>query len=499
MNKALVGLLISLGFLVPVLASASSAPKPPKDTTPPAVTAVRIASSNADHSRAKAGDTVTITFTTSEKVQTPIVLVNAKPLILRATGTSGTAWSASYTVVAKDPLGKAQYAIAMADTADNAYACTSTKTILQILGVKYCPTTDGSSVTIYKDMVTPPPADTQAPVIAAHANVYATTLGTSAAVSYTAPTATDNVDTSVAVSCAPVSGSAFSLGTTTVMCSAHDAAGNSATSAFAVVVTQQVVVPPADTQAPAIAAHEDVHATTSETTAAVEYALPTATDNVDSSVVVSCTPASGSAFAVGTNTVTCSAHDAAGNNASPTTFLVVVEQEVVVPPTGPYTMNSQLDEHFLCGEEYRDWHFCNHDANFSFTDNFDSSKATIELGQGSVMGTGILQTVTIAKDAQGSVEAENNQFHPWLITISCFTDSSHGTACSDWAAISDRANETDDGKHWSADFSSLNRTFNPSEDYVMTIDEADEFGVWPAAVFGSETLQEPYWVITGLH
>lgn len=400
MNKALVGLLISLGFLVPVLASAHSTPKPSKDRTPPSVTSIHIGSSNDDPSRAKAGDTVTLTFTTSEKV-TPLVLVETKTLFVRARNTAGNSWTATYVVNAKDRTGKVDYLLALADASNNAYLCSSAR----IPFIKYCPTTDGSSVTVYKEAA--PPADTEAPVIAAHANVYASTLGTTATVSYTAPTATDDVDTSINVSCAPASGSVFSLGTTTVTCTAQDTAGNSAESAFA----------------------------------------------------------------------------------------VVVEQEVVAPPTGPYTMNSQPDEEFLCGETIRTWRYCDDDASFSFTDTDNSSVATIDLGQGSDMGTGVLKTVTIAKDAQNATETQNNFNNPWDITISCFTDSSHDTLCADWAAITDDANDTSDGKYWVADFSSLSRTFNQDDYYVMTIDDTE----WPAAVFGSESLREPYWVVTGLH
>ncbi|HEV7449335.1 MAG TPA: HYR domain-containing protein, partial [Candidatus Paceibacterota bacterium] len=355
-----------------------------KDTTPPTVTAVHIGSSNTNPAITVPGDTISITFTTSEKVQTPVVLVNAKPLIMRATNATGNNWVASYTVVAKDPLGRAEYAIALADTSDNVYACSSIKTLLQIL-VKYCPTTDGSSVTVSKPAV-PPPADTTAPVIAAHANVsVSTTNSAGTAVSYTLPTATDNKDGAVAVVCTPASGSTFVVGDTTVNCSAHDAAGNTAASSFIVGVSL-VAVP--DTTAPVIAAHADVAATTTDTSAAVSYTLPVATDNKDGSVAVTCTPISGSTFALGTTPINCSAQDAAGN-VGHSSFNVVLTQEVVVPP-GPtlYTMASQPDESFLCKFS---WRLC-------FTPDESTGVVAIDLGQGSTMGDGALQTATIALD-----------------------------------------------------------------------------------------------------
>jgi hypothetical protein len=66
----------------------------------------------------------------------------------------------------------------------------------------------------------------------------------------------------------------------------------------------------------------------------VTYSLPAATDLVSGSVLVSCSPASGSFFTVGTTTVTCNATDNAGNAAVPTTFAVIVVYSPG-PPTPP--------------------------------------------------------------------------------------------------------------------------------------------------------------------
>jgi hypothetical protein len=61
-------------------------------------------------------------------------------------------------------------------------------------------------------------------------------------VSYTLPTVTDNVSTGLTASCVPPSGSLFALGTTTVTCTATDAANNHATSTFSVIVTTTAAV-----------------------------------------------------------------------------------------------------------------------------------------------------------------------------------------------------------------------------------------------------------------
>jgi len=65
---------------------------------------------------------------------------------------------------------------------------------------------------------------------------------TGAIVTYTDPTATDNCDPSPTVVCVPASGSFFSVGTTTVTCTATDACGNASTSTFDVTVTATVAV-----------------------------------------------------------------------------------------------------------------------------------------------------------------------------------------------------------------------------------------------------------------
>lgn len=166
--------------------------------------------------------------------------------------------------------------------------------------------------------------DTKAPTIAATADVTAEATGpTGATVAYTPPSAKDVVDGDVAPSCSPAAGSVFALGSTSVTCTAQDRAGNQASATFNVKV--------ADTTPPAIALHPDVTATATSTSGApVSYTLPTVTDAVDKAVVVSCTPASGATFPIGTTTVTCTARDASGNTAT-STFRVTVTP----PPATP--------------------------------------------------------------------------------------------------------------------------------------------------------------------
>lgn len=130
-------------------------------------------------------------------------------------------------------------------------------------------------------------------------------------------TATDVVDGSVLVTCAPISGSTFALGSTTVDCEAEDAVGNKATGSFTVTVR--------DTTAPVLDVDvDDAHEATGPTGATVDFS-PSATDAVDDDVAVECNQANGGVFPVGTTSVTCTATDDAGNTATSTFEVVVLD------------------------------------------------------------------------------------------------------------------------------------------------------------------------------
>ena len=149
--------------------------------------------------------------------------------------------------------------------------------------------------------------DTTPPTVTVPGNIVAeATSSSGAAVTYSGASASDLVDGALTPTCPPGSGSTFPLGTTTVTCSVTDAHGNTGSNSFTIKVQ--------DTTAPVVTAPADktVEATSSAG-AAVSYPNATATDLVDGSVPATCIPSSGSTFAIGTTTVTCSATDAAGN------------------------------------------------------------------------------------------------------------------------------------------------------------------------------------------
>ena len=134
-------------------------------------------------------------------------------------------------------------------------------------------------------------------------------------VTFATPTATD-LGASIPVNCVPGSGSTFALGDTTVVCTATDGSGNSASKSFK--VTVQDSLPPVFGPAP------DVNANVAPGgSSVVTYTNPTATDAVAGGVPVNCTPASGSTFPIGSTLVSCSASDPSGHSAS-TSFHVIV-------------------------------------------------------------------------------------------------------------------------------------------------------------------------------
>lgn len=152
------------------------------------------------------------------------------------------------------------------------------------------------------------PTDTTPPVVTVPGGMtLEATSAAGAAASFTV-TANDAVDGPVAVTCSPASGSTFPIGTTTVYCSARDAAGNTGTGSFTVTVR--------DTTAPSITVPSTISSVeaTGSAGAVVSYSV-SANDIVDGAVSVSCSPLSGSTFPVGTTTVNCSATDSRGNSA----------------------------------------------------------------------------------------------------------------------------------------------------------------------------------------
>ncbi|MDA9005761.1 Ig-like domain-containing protein, partial [Amylibacter sp.] len=95
------------------------------DGTAPTVSSVSIASNNSTNTQAVADDVVTLTFTASETIQTPVVTFNSGGAAITDTSvtyvnTSGNTWTAAYTANASDTSGAVSFSIAFSDTAGNA-------------------------------------------------------------------------------------------------------------------------------------------------------------------------------------------------------------------------------------------------------------------------------------------------------------------------------------------------------------------------------------------
>jgi hypothetical protein len=146
--------------------------------------------------------------------------------------------------------------------------------------------------------------DTTPPTL--HLPVFATleATGPHGAVFTYPATATDLVSGNLPVSCDSPSGVEFAIGSTIVSCSAADAKANTAYGSFTVTVR--------DTTAPTLTLPEGIVLEATKPEGADTAYVVSASDTVDGTVPVTCTPANGT-FAIGTTTVHCGASDAHGN------------------------------------------------------------------------------------------------------------------------------------------------------------------------------------------
>jgi uncharacterized repeat protein (TIGR01451 family) len=175
--------------------------------------------------------------------------------------------------------------------------------------------------------------DNQPPTITCPGNV---TQGTdpgvcTAVVTYANATATDNCPGVGTPVCTPASGTTFNKGTTTVTCTVSDASSNSGNCSFTVTVN--------DTTPPTISCPANVEHSTDPNVcdAVVTYPNATASDNCPGVGTPVCSPSSGSTFAKGVTTVSCTVSDASSNSAN-CTFTVTVK-DTQAPSLGPCPSN----------------------------------------------------------------------------------------------------------------------------------------------------------------
>ena len=251
--------------------------------------------------------TATVNVTaTIQSCNTPPTLNLPVDITTEAQGASGAV--VVYTVTASDTE----------DDPDPTPSCSLASGSTFSLGTTTvnCSVTDSAGATTpgsFKIIV----RDTTGPVLSLADQTVEATSSSGAAVTFS-QSASDLVDGSVVVTCSPASGSTFALGDTTVHCSATDNAGNTTNGSFTITVV--------DTTPPTLTLPADIGGVeaTGPGGAVVNFRA-TATDLVDGPVTVSCSPASGSTFAVGTTPGDCSAADAHGNSASGTFDVTVVD------------------------------------------------------------------------------------------------------------------------------------------------------------------------------
>ncbi|HEV2722147.1 MAG TPA: HYR domain-containing protein [Thermoanaerobaculia bacterium] len=247
---------------------------------------------------------------TVEPAGRPIITVPAD-ITAEATGPNGAAVDYDVSVNPPDatlvctPASGSTFALGT--TTVN---CTATKTTGET-------STASFTVTVVD---TTPPAFTVSPDPPIFAEA---TEPTGALVTYTV-TATDLVDGPVTpVTCTPLSGSHFALDVdTTVQCTATDSHGNLGTASFIVRVV--------DTTPPTLHLPADFTVSADANCMATITYTATATDIVDVTDTVTCTPASGFVSGLGTTTVNCTSTDAHGNTATGSFHVTVAD---TTPPT----------------------------------------------------------------------------------------------------------------------------------------------------------------------
>jgi len=263
--------------------------------------------------------------------------------------------------------------------------------------------------------------DAEAPVIGnVPANIAAmANLGdSSVAVSWTAPTATDNDGIASFVSnFSP--GDQFPIGVTTVTYTATDQAGNQSAASFTVTVTEDetpvIVSLPSD-----ISQETD----TGQIFATVTWIAPTATDNMPG-VTLSSTHAPGDQFPVGVTNVSYTATDANSNTTTASFAITVIDAQPPVFTTFPSDIETDVD--FPATGAVASW------TEPTASDNLPGVTVTQTAGpaSGSTFPLGVTTVSYEARDAAGSTVVDSftvtvNQTAPGSVIFE-FSGPSEGT------------------------------------------------------------------------
>ena len=199
--------------------------------------------------------------------------------------------------------------------------------------------------------------------------------------------ALDVVDGPVPVICDRTSGSVFPIGRTIMNCSTTDSHGNT--------IRREIPIDVRDTTPPSLTLPPDFVGleATSAQGRQVSFAA-SATDIVDGGRPVTCVPASGSSFPIGTTTVACTAQDTRGNVRTGS-FTIHVQD--TTPPTLVFGAPAP-------GANAAGWHNSNVTMGFTVADNGPGPLVT-SLPSPLVFstdGAGLRQTVVVTDQAGNS-------------------------------------------------------------------------------------------------
>ena len=185
------------------------------DNTAPTLTTVSIESDNADPSRATTGDTVTLTFTSSEPIEIPNVTIDGDVPTTLIGNSNDTIWSATKTITAADVDGSAvTFTIDFTDWATNA-------------GTQVTATDDSSAVTVYQPTLdTTPPILTVVSIESNNSDTSRATTDNTITLSFTSSepigTPTVTINTATATVTPAVTGSTTSWSATKIITAADN-------------------------------------------------------------------------------------------------------------------------------------------------------------------------------------------------------------------------------------------------------------------------------------
>jgi CSLREA domain-containing protein len=223
----------------------------------------------------------------------PPVLTLPGDQTLSATSPSGAV--ATFTATAMDDFDGA-VAVSCAPSSGSTFPIGTTQVACSARDAAGNTATESFKVTV---------RDTKAPVLTLPTDRTVIGPPNGIVVTFTA-SALDDVSGAVAVSCDLPSGSMFPIGVNNVLCVAKDAAGNVATGSFTITVLK-------DTKPPVLTLPSDLTLAATSPYGAVAIFTPSAVDDIDGPVDVSCNPPSGLTFPIARTLVGCSAIDASGN------------------------------------------------------------------------------------------------------------------------------------------------------------------------------------------